>query len=535
VRASRFVSGMLLMALSACALAAGDASVAWLRDGELQTRLAAPPKQVPVGSLWKLFTYAHLVDSNANEAPYVCTRATRKADDPEHYCCAPGESIGRDAALARSCGAYFEPARLGIAAEAASRRLQPGSTLPMRELLEALDALSPAAKAAARRALLDVSLNGYGRDAWPVLGTGLRYKTYTWAHPSKPGASYGGAAGWLADGTPFWFGASGSSRSALRSHAVALAQALPLARTDHAMQSCVDVDFFERYPVRVVLRDGGGEEAGAPVAPGPLQGRYRVGFDNGNWLRIAPRGELQLAATPKGPRITGRVTLNEYVARVIDREAGTADTEAARAFAVAARSYLLQNGRFESGCWRIADASRTQRVSPNPASAKALAVAQFTDELVLQGAPVRYHRDRPAVNRLAWTDAVARSREGLRFDAILAQAYPAAEIASLNGREECRRMDDAETWLARAAGDWRRKLRGEPGFEPIAETVRVCALAEGHPYADQARLRIYARDWKSREGRLTLAHEYLHLAFRFHPNGADEAYIERLARRLLEG
>ena len=86
-----------------------------------------------------------------------------------------------------------------------------------------------------------------------------------------------------------------------------------------------------------------------------------------------------------------------------------------------------------------------------------------------------------------------------------------------------------------AANGWTSQLRSEPGFEPVSEPVRICALGDGHPYADQARLRIYARDWKTREGRLTLAHEYLHLAFRFHPSGADEAYIERLARRLLEG
>lgn len=504
--------------------AASDAAVAWLRDGALESRLAPLPPRVPVGSLWKLFAYADLVDRGAHEPPYACTRSARTAADPEHTCCAPGESIGRDAALARSCGAYFEPARTGAPAP----RWREGSQVAVRELLEALEGLSPAAKTEARRALLETALTGAGRAAWPLLGTGLRYKTFTWTHPTRPGTSYGGGAGWLADGTPFWFGATGSSRRVLATHAAALAQALPAPRGEAGATACVDVDFFARYPVRAVFRDGAAE----PAAPGALSGRYRVAFENGNWLRIAPRGELVLEP---GPRLRARLSMNEYVARVIDREGAAREPEAARALAIAARSYLAQNARFEAGCWRIADASRTQRVSPSPASEAALAAARFTDELVLAGAPVQYHRDRPAPNRLAWSEAVAQAQAGTRFDTILARAYPEAALASLGGRAECRRLEAAEAWLARASGAWARRLRSEPGFEPLGDPVQVCALADGHPYADQARLRIYARDWTSREGRLTLAHEYLHLAFRFHPSGADEAYIERLARRLLEG
>jgi uncharacterized protein YfaQ (DUF2300 family) len=539
VRASRFaraIAGALLAAAAAAAHA--DASVAWLRDSEMQARKlhgAGMPQLVPVGSLWKLFMYAHLVDSHATEPAYTCAKQVRAANDPEQYCCKPGESIGRDAALARSCGAYFEAAHLGTWANvrpgAPAQGWREDTRVSVRAILDALDALSPAAKAEARRALLETSLSGYGRDAWPVLGTGLRYKTWTMPDPARRGASIGGAAGWLADGTPFWFGANGSSRQALRTHATTLAAALPAPKQVADTQaSCVEVDFFSRYPIKAVLRDGDGSHAPA----GALQGSYRIGFENGNWLRITARGDLQLE-TDGAPRIHGRFTLNEYIARVLDREADAGETMAARAFAIAARSYLVQNAAHEAGCWRIADASRTQRVSPNPPGAKAMAAALFTDELVLEGAPVRYHRDQSGLNRLAWKEAVALSREGLSFERILARAYPKATLAGLNGREECRRMADAEAWLARAAASWRRKLAAEPGYEHVSEPVRVCALAEGHPYADQSRLRIYARDWRTREGRLTLTHEYLHLAFRFHPNAHDEQYIERLARRLMDG
>ncbi len=513
MRASRFASLAAALTVFASALAASaNFGAAWLRDGELAGR-NLPAAPVPVGSLWKLFTYAQLVDANAQEPPYVCTSHARKASDPEHHCCAPGESIGRDVALARSCGAYFDHRRLGLPPP----RWREDSRASVRDILEALDGLSVAARGEARRALLEVSLAGYGRDAWRALGSGVRFKTWTWD-------GMGGAAGWLADGTPFWFGARGASRSALRSHAQALAAALPEPRDREPAQApCVEVDFFVRYPVKAVL----------PAATGRMHGAYRIAFENGNWLRIdaGARGELAIDADR---RISGRFTLNDYVARVIDREGGGAQTAAARALAVAARSYLVQNAGFEAGCWRIADSTRTQRVSPNPPSAQALAAAKFTDDLVLRGVPVRYHRDAPAPNRMSWRDALEWSRDGAGFDAILARAYPEAELAGLAGGEDCRRIGEAEAWLARAADGWRRQLHGEPGFEPPGAPLRVCALAGGNPYADQQRLRIYARDWRTREGRLALAHEYLHLALRFHPNGADEAYVERLARRLLE-
>jgi uncharacterized protein YfaQ (DUF2300 family) len=45
---------------------------------------------------------------------------------------------------------------------------------------------------------------------------------------------------------------------------------------------------------------------------------------------------------------------------------------------------------------------------------------------------------------------------------------------------------------------------------------------------------IHIREWASREGRVTLIHEYLHLAFRHHPSGRDEALIERLAQQLAD-
>ena len=64
--------------------------------------------------------------------------------------------------------------------------------------------------------------------------------------------------------------------------------------------------------------------------------------------------------------------------------------------------------------------------------------------------------------------------------------------------------------------------------------MTVCALGHGSPYVDRARSRIYLRGLAGREDRLTLAHEYVHLAFRYHPCGLDEGCVERLARSLTE-
>jgi uncharacterized protein YfaQ (DUF2300 family) len=42
------------------------------------------------------------------------------------------------------------------------------------------------------------------------------------------------------------------------------------------------------------------------------------------------------------------------------------------------------------------------------------------------------------------------------------------------------------------------------------------------------------RPLATREDRITLAHEYLHIGLRHHPSGQDEAFVEQLARRLID-
>lgn len=539
------------------AYATDTATVAWLRDGKVEIRALGGPvtsatesgsSKLALGSLWKLFVYAYLTDSKAQEPAYVCAAKSPLLSE-DRYCCEPGASVSRDSALARSCAPYFAPKRLGIdqrhwqaywqSRTHASwlldiKRMQPQTEVTLSDLLTVLAQISPQARTQARSALLETGVAGYGREAWIHLGSGIRYKTYSWHRAD--GSPIGGAAGWLADGTPFWFGAYGASRSALTTWSVQLAAALPSPRwrnvdSSSTDSSCVDVDFFTRYPLQAVWQANVSEQ----VKSGVLNGRYRLQFANGNWLNILTKGDIRLIHnTGTAPAISGRFSINDYVARVIDREGNANSSQAARALAIAARSYMLQNAHFQGGCWRIADASNTQRVSPNMSTDAALAAAWFTDDMILQGASVHYHQTATGNNRMAWHDAVTQDRAGWDFERILSASYPQATLATMSGRAECARLDAAESWLTNAAAGWQTRLAREPGFEALDTMPKICELADGHPYSDQQRMRIYVRGWRSLNDRITLAHEYLHLALRFHPHGADEDYVEKLARRLIE-
>ena len=554
----RFVPATLAaLQLGAAPLAAVDTlDLVWWRYGKLQavqlqqrSASAVPPMtaatEIPLGSLWKLLVYVYAVDSKLSTPDYTC--GGRKKE--EVYCCEAGGSIGRDAALAQSCGLFFAPARLGVALRpwqeywtrrlgsppvgefawlADPARLEPARLVTLGSLLRVLGSIPPASRAEAEATLLRVVLDGRGAGSVRWFGSQLRVKTYSWRHPKRPDERLGGAAGWLADGTPVWFGGSDSSNGIFQKWAPQIGAALPPMQPA-GDGGCVVVDFFARYPVRAVRASDG-----AAAAPGALNGGYTVHFENGKRLAVRSNGELALLAGADGkPLLRGRLGVNEYVARVLDREASATETEAARAFAIAARSYLQQNARRAESCQHIADSSSAQRVSPNPASPAALEIAHWTDQLVLDGAQVRYHSTRPGRNRLAWTDAVQQAQSGKGFDAILAGAYPGTTLATAgNTGTACARLPKNEQWLAYALPRWERLLRRETGYETPAQLPAVCALSAGAPYSEQSRNRIFMRPLATREDRITLAHEYLHIGLRRHPRGQDEDYVERLARRL---
>jgi uncharacterized protein YfaQ (DUF2300 family) len=487
--------------------------------------------QAPLGSLWKLFVYAWLVDTGARESSYECRGQSKE----EVYCCSSGGKIERDQALVKSCGLYFEPARLGITgsdwraywqARQAPQwllqlpSLQPSTRVSVAQLLQAL-ALMPA-QAEARKVLLDVVLNAADGNAVGEFGGRLRVKTWSWLGDQDPSSRQGGFAGWTVDGTPIWAGGRGTSQRVLRKHGQALASVLPVDWPAQAGR-CVEVGLFSRYPIARVMS---GDRI---VTSGPLQGDLRVEFTNGNQLDIRSDGELFLLDN----KLVARLDREEYVARVLQREAQSQPAEAAKALAVAIRTYLLQNASRNGDCLSIDDSSARQRVAPRPATAESRHIAAWTSDLVLAGTTVTYHSDQPGPDKLSWQQAVEQANAGQRYDAILLHAYPRASLSRWdNPVASCEALPAAQDWLQKQRRGWRPRLESETGYNEVS-TFAVCRLAFGRPYVDRERLRLYVRGVLSLQDRLDLTHEYLHLAFEAHPNGQDETYIEGLARHLL--
>ncbi|MDF3934888.1 DUF2300 domain-containing protein [Pseudomonas citronellolis] len=532
----------LLLLLPLCAAAQQPAQLAM--NGQLlrldrQQVLAREPLpadlRTPLGSLWKLFVFAWLVDNDRHEPEYACKGQSRE----EVYCCSAGQSIGRDQALVKSCGLYYQPARLGIdpadwrgywqAHQAPAwlqdlKSLQPQTEVPVSELLDSLGRLP--AQTEARRVLLDVVVNADEGRAVASLGGRLRVKTWSWLDEHDPQARRGGFAGWLVDGTPLWASGPGTSKTLLAQYAETLGAALPTPWPREPGR-CVEVALFSRYPLREVL-DG----QGRPASAGALNGAFKARFENGNELDIHSAGELYLQREAK-PQLVARLDREEYVARVLQREASATPVEASRALAVTIRSYLLQNAAQRGDCLSIDDSSQRQRVAPRPATAAMREVAAFTDGLVLAGSPVTYHAEQAGPAKLSWQDAQAQAGAGLRFDAILARAFPRASLSAWsNPVAACQPLPAAEDWLRKQRRDWRAQLDGEPGYEEL-QRFAVCQLSSGRPYVDRERQRIYVRGLYTLQDRLDLTHEYLHLAFQAHPNGQDEDFVESLARRLI--
>lgn len=519
-----------------------QSSITWLA-GDAKTA----PKKVPLGSLWKLFVYNYSIDNGLPDMPYQC-RVGKHANVGDEYCCSQDETINRDVALARSCGAYFAPQRLSIdtkhwqqywqkqAPEVAwlheLSNMQPQTKSSVQEILTALQSMSASSVAQTRQALLGRLLLPQWSEILPSLGGAYRFKTFTWQHPQFAGAYFGGGAGWLADGTVFWLGGTGSSKEVLMKAAPILAQQLPVSKhTQHKFdEACVAVHYFKRYPIDKVTLVG---QPKAQLNSGKLRGQYAVKFSNSNALPINSNGELSLLVSKGKLQIWGKLGLQEYVARVIDREADASKTQAAKALSIAARSYVFQNARFHQGCWQIDDDSRTQRVSPNPPSAAAKTVAAMTEDLVLTGSPIYYHQNKSAPNTLNWRLAVQRGEVGDSYLEILHEAYPNASWRLNNQSQQCLRLPQAEQYIQQNMKEVQRRASQIAGFEPVKD-LKICQLDYGNPYADQQTMSMFVRDWRSENDRITLWHEYLHLALRFHPNGGNEALIEPMARELAQ-
>ena len=508
-------------------------------DGQVQ-HLALEPSSLitPLGSSWKLFVYAYAVDRGLADPGYIC-----QGNNPEEvYCCSQkGERIDRNTALVRSCGLYFSPAHLGIDRlswrEYWQSRTIPDSLLELsavapttvvsvQSLLQAIKNLP--AQQQARAALLEVLFGPHQSGLVAELGGRLRVKTWSWYRDQHPNQRIGGFTGWLNDGSPVWAQAQGSSADILAKYSRALDSFLPVTAAQMGPDNCVDVNLFARYPIIAVY----GQHRQA-ADPGVLNGAYQLQFSNGNTIGIISAGDMLLTRQQEKLQLRARMSREEYVARVLDREAAAVPLQAARALAITARSYLLQNAAHDGECLLIDDSSASQRVAPRPASMAARAVAAWTADVVMAGEAVNYHLDSPGPNRLVWRDAVAQANNGMRFDTILWQAFPRNSLASWQQpASACESLAEADAWLRRQLPRWRVQLNNEPGYAETA-LFSVCRLQAGNPHVDKNSRRIFVRSVLSQQDRLDITHEYLHLAFEAYPSGQDENYVEHIARRLL--
>jgi len=529
-------SGAAAEALQLARMVDGRASLTELStDGQVHTRPLPPDWQTPLGSLWKLYVHAYLIDNALADPGYQCAGQHRD----EVYCCQPGERIDRDQALVRSCGLYYAPARLGLDATAwrnywAARQspswlrdlagMRPSVQVPVAQLLSSLSSLPRQTEL--RRILLDVSLTARDPRVIGQLGASWRVKTWSWYRGDDKDARIGGFAGWLVDGTPVFASGEGSSQSVLSKFAKVLRTQSTAARAVDGGQ-CVEVQLFTRYAIAAVEREG------IAATAGTLRGSFDVRFENGNRVRIDSTGELLLVLTGAAPTLIARVDREEYVARVLDREAAPTPAAAADALAIAIRSYLQQNAVARGDCLAIDDSSAKQRMAPRAATAAARAVAARTADLVLSGTPVRYHHDRADEQRLSWLLAVDQANAGADFQTILMAAFPRASLSRWDRpTADCQRLTAAERWLQARIPEWRERLDREPGYQEV-RGFSVCKLNSGRPHTDYARQRIHVRGPLSLQDRLDLAHEYLHLGFANHPRGRDEAFVEALARHLI--
>jgi len=513
-------------------------------DGKRESLGAVGPLKTPLGSLYKIFSYAYLIEKNIPEIPYTC-----KGQDPEEiFCCKTAESINRDQALAKSCTPYFTFQRLGITQPAWrdfwNLKLQkppiwltnfsnfkPEQAIDVDELLQTLKSVRTQLSSFSRidSALMGTVLFGTARNALKSFGSILRVKTFTWrdlettTRTDKQGFT-GGFAGWLADGSAIWASQAGHGRDTFQLELIPFIES-HLAQHD---SRCVRVKFFDRYSIKKLT----------PSMERPV-GTMQIQFKNGQQLTVPADGTLRVSRSQLGIQVSAELSMNEYVARVLDREVRPDPLNAARAFAIAIRSYLYQNAKKINGCFEISDSSHTQRVSPKKASLESLKIARWTDNLTLDRVPqLRYHSTISSTNRMSWEQAKGLAQNGFNMLEILNDAYPTGMIKFGPLQTfACKAHPTLMSWIRHQSIKWKPQLLSQPGFEE-PDSLKVCQSPEqifgASVFASVESQEIYVPELRSSDDEVSILHEYLHIAFRNHPRGQDEFFIEKLARTLQE-
>jgi len=147
------------------------------------------------------------------------------------------------------------------------------------------------------------------------------------------------------------------------------------------------------------------------------------------------------------------------------------------------------------------------------------------------------NRGSDAAHRRSALRSVARVGVGFRVTAAvistLAIAYPLPSLAhEAVGPSYCQPLPAVQAWLDLHIDRWDAVLAAEPGYERPS-SVTVCAAPTGRPFADNRANRVFVRGIQTMDQQITVAHEYIHIAFQHYPSGHNEGYVEHTARRLI--
>jgi uncharacterized protein YfaQ (DUF2300 family) len=199
------------------------------------------------------------------------------------------------------------------------------------------------------------------------------------------------------------------------------------------------------------------------------------------------------------------------------------------------RSYLFERAKAIGGCLHVIDSSKFQRVSANIPSSSAVRIVNITSNLILKNVSnVTYHLDKDGKNKISWLKAKGLDLVGENFQEILSSFYPNVEIGQNDNKysKSCREIKLANKWLGSRSKLWHRQLVRRPGYER-PDKFKVCILNHGAPFTNKTTHEIFVRGFEGIENQYSIAHEYLHLAFKFHPIGNNETEIDKIAKKLV--
>lgn len=508
------------------------------------TKLMKGDYKSPLGSLWKLFVYAYNKENINSSPPYTCNGILNE----EIFCCRKGESIGEDEALAKSCGLFFSPYRLRISAKKWKdfwkqrnlelewlinlHKLKPETNVSVDELLLALEIVKelPRAKDSLDKALVNVVLEGTAKGSLSDLGAFSRIKTFTWNKAGTKDGYVGGVGGWLSDGTVIWGMGDGRSSEYLERVSSTLDEYWK-STIKVKSKECVTIRYFHDYKIKSVFDLADNEEA----SEGALNGTYKINFYSGKDLIINSNEDLFLKRSHGQLVIDGRMNMNSYIARVLDREVNNKFESAAEAFSIVIRSYIKERSEMISGCYHVIDSSKFQRVSASIPTSNSVKISLKTSGLILNNASaIRYHLNKEGKNKISWVRAKELDLYGNNFEEILKSFYPNSQVTYYTNRytSSCGIMDKAYKWLKKKSSRWHTALVRQAGYER-PNHFKVCKLNSGAPFSNKETNEIFVRGFDSFENQYSIAHEYLHLAFKYHPIGNSEKEIDRLAKKLV--